>query len=58
MEERGSGISQRVPRCLESLSDAHDEALMGEPDDTSDTTEPVDTPDTGVERGNRIGWWW
>ena len=58
MDERSSGISQRVPQRLESMSDAHDEALMDEKDSTPETTEPVDEPDMGVQRGSRIGWWW
>jgi hypothetical protein len=58
MEERGSGLSQRLPQRLEPLSDAEDEALMGETDNALDTTEPAEKPATGVKRGTRIGWWW
>ena len=57
MEERSNGLPQRLPKRLEPLTDADDEALMGDTN-TAGTTEPDETPDTGVKRGNRIGWWW
>jgi hypothetical protein len=57
MEERRSGISQRISPGLEPLTDADDEALMGDTT-TTGTTEPESAPDTGVKRGTRIGWWW
>ena len=57
MEERSNGLPQRLPIRLEPLTDAVHEALMGDTD-TSGTTEPEEKPDTGVKRGNRIGWWW
>ena len=54
MEVRDDGLSIR----LESLTDADDEALVGETDDTAGATEPAEQPETGVKRGKRIGWWW
>jgi len=57
MEERSNGLPQRLPKRLEPLTDADDEALMGDTT-TPGTTEPESAPDTGVKRGNRIGWWW
>ena len=54
MDVRDDGLSIR----LESLTDAEDEALVGETDDTSGTTEPVEPPETGGRRGTRIRWWW
>jgi hypothetical protein len=69
MELPSIGLSQR----LEGLNDADGEALVGEtaqhtageiaqpaPRDslTARETEPVEKPETGTKRGNRIGWWW
>jgi hypothetical protein len=55
MEVPGVRLSQR----LEPLSDADDEALVGDTaQDTPGTTEPEEKPETGIKRGTRIGWWW
>ena len=55
MEVPGVGRSQR----LEPLSDADDEAVVGDTaPDTDGTTEPEDKPATSISRGNGIRWWW